>query len=137
MRAHLPEPAVGALAERGDVRNIRPADRYVLRKVDTSEGDEAHQTDAARSALSVDGTGLTIGVISDGVDSLAARQATGDLPAGVTVLAGQAGSGDGGTAMLEIVFDLAPGASLLFATAGPDQARCATNIGALESASVE
>jgi hypothetical protein len=70
---------------------------------------------------------VKIGILSDGVDPLAAMQASGDLPA-VTVLAGQAGSGAEGTAMLKIVYNLAPGAQLYFATGGPSQAQFATNI---------
>ena len=66
-------------------------------------------------------------MLSDGVDSLASQQTAGELPA-VTVLAGQAGSGDEGTAMLEIIHDMAPGTALGFATAGPSQAQFATNI---------
>src|SRR5262249_4918338 len=54
-------------------------------------------------------------VISDGVTNLAASQALNELPA-VTVLA--VGVGDEGTAMLEIVHDMAPGAALLFHATG-------------------
>ena len=63
--------------------------------------------------------------------TLADRQASGDLPARVTVLPGQEGSGDEGTALLEIVHDLAPGADLYFATGIGGQARMAVNIEAL------
>ena len=70
-------------------------------------------------------------MLSNGVRTLAARQASGDLPDRVTVLAGQAGEGDEGTAMLEIVHDLAPGAELYFATAHGGQAQFAANIEAL------
>jgi hypothetical protein len=59
----------------------------------------------------INGTGVTVGVVSDGVSNLAASQAANELPA-VTVL--DAGSGDEGTAMLEIVHDMAPGAGLMF-----------------------
>ena len=85
----------------------------------------------ARTTYSVDGTGIGIGVISNGVRTLAARQASGDVPAQVTVLPGQAGAGDEGTALLEIVHDLAPGAELYFATGNGGQARMAVNIEAL------
>ena len=57
------------------------------------------------------GTGVKVCVLSDGVDSLAASQATGELPADVDVLPGEEGDGDEGTAMLEIIHDMAPGAS--------------------------
>ena len=76
---------------------------------------------------------MTSCVLSDGIDTLAARQASGDLPATVTVLPGEAGSGDEGTAMLEIVHDLAPGAELFFATAGDMEAAMATNIQGLQT----
>jgi Subtilase family len=95
-------------------------------------GDKAHRADVVRT-FGFNGTGVKIGVLSDGVDPLATMQAAGDLPA-VTVLAGQAGSGAEGTAMLQIVYDLAPGAQLYFATGGPNQAQFATNIVNLRAA---
>jgi hypothetical protein len=51
----------------------------------------------------------------------------------VQVVPGQAGSGDEGTAMLEIVHDLAPGAQLYFATAVNSDASFAANILALKN----
>src|SRR4029079_4146382 len=80
----------------------------------SSEGDVTHRAFSARGAFHVNGTGIKIGVLSDGVTNLAASQAAGDLGP-VTVLPGQTGTGDEGTAMLEIVHDLAPGAQLFFA----------------------
>lgn len=100
----------------------------------TSEGDTTHRSAQARALTGFDGTGVRIGVLSDGVNTLAARQATGDLPATVTVLPGQAGSGDEGTAMLEIVHDIAPGADLYFATAFTSLAGFAQNITDLRAA---
>ena len=93
-----------------------------------SEGDATHGGPAARAFYGDNGTGVKICVLSDGVDSLAASVASGDLPAGIDVLAGQAGTGDEGTAMLEIVHDLAPGATLGFATAFTSEASFAQNI---------
>jgi len=101
--------------------------------VNVSEGDKTHRAFDARNGFGFDGTGVKIGVLSDGVDSLAGVQATGDLPA-VTVLPGQAGSGDEGTAMLEIVHDLAPGAQLYFATAFNGITSFAQNIRDLRTA---
>ena len=99
----------------------------------TSQGDVTHKAATARSTFNIDGTGVKIGVLSDGVTNLAASQALGDLGA-VTVLAGQTGSGDEGTAMLEIIHDLAPGAQLYFATAFTSNTSFASNIRALRDA---
>ena len=99
----------------------------------TSQGDATHKASAARATFGVNGTGVKVGVISDGVGGLATSQATGDLGA-VTILPGQAGSGAEGTAMLEIVHDLAPNAQLYFATALPTPAQFAQNIRDLRTA---
>ena len=93
----------------------------------TSQGVFAHAADLA-IASGISGAGGMVCVVSNGVDSAAARQATGDLPIPLNYLSGQLGSGDEGTAMLEIVHDLAPGAALGFATGNPSQAQMATNI---------
>ncbi len=152
IRARLPIAAVEKLASLDAVQSIRAADvaftrdrptrlpsdnrpetleTAATRADDTSEGVVAHRANVAWSTHSVDGTGIGIGVLSNGVRSLAERQASGDLPDRVTVLAGQAGRGDEGAAMLEIVHDLAPGADLYFATAFDGQAQFAANIEAL------
>ena len=86
----------------------------------------AHGADIVQNS-GVTGAGIKICVLSDGVNSLASRQTAGELPA-VQVLSGQAGSGDEGTAMLELVADMAPGASLGFATGFGSVASMATNI---------
>src|SRR5499427_6782034 len=93
----------------------------------------AQRAFSARDAFNVDGTGIKIGVLSNGVTNLAQSQALGDLGP-VTVLPGQAGSGDEGTAMLEIIHDLAPGAQLYFATANSGIAGFAQNIRDLRTA---
>jgi hypothetical protein len=98
-----------------------------------SEGDTTHRATTARGTFNVDGTGIKIGVLSNGVVSLAASQALGDLGT-VTVLPGQTGSADEGTAMLEIVHDIAPGAQLFFATGLPTITQFAQNIRDLRTA---
>jgi hypothetical protein len=137
LRILLPLDRTEDLAAHPDVHAIHPADRAFTRKIDTSEGDGAHYADDARSSLGVDGSGVSVGVLSDGVDALASLVSSGDLPSGVVVLPGQAGSGNEGSAMLEIVHDLAPGASLLFATAFSGQASFANNIVALRNAGAD
>ncbi|HSY65046.1 MAG TPA: S8 family serine peptidase [Terriglobales bacterium] len=105
-----------------------------------TEGDLTHRTLDARGVFGVNGSPLKIGVLSDGVTSLARSQATGDLPPTcgtppcLTVLTGQAGAGDEGTAMMEIIHDMAPGASLYFATADNSITSFAQNIRNLRTA---
>lgn len=98
----------------------------------TSQGVATHGADKVQQS-GLTGAGTKVCVLSDGVDSLAARQASGDLPASVDVLSGQAGSGDEGTAMLEIVHDMAPGAALGFATALNGMDQMAANIQTLRA----
>lgn len=110
----VPAEDLERLAALPAVRFVRAPLRGRLRVGSvTTEGDAAARADLAR-AQGFDGSGVAVGVISDGIDSLAAAQGSGDLGA-VTVPPGcQAGSGDEGTAILEIVHDMAPGAGLLF-----------------------
>lgn len=140
VRAYLSLGAIAEIAERDEVHHIRPADKPFLssvvdKKTNTSQGDVAHAANLARALYGVTGAGIKVGVISDSVDALATVQGTGDLPA-VTVLTGQSGNpgSSEGTAMLEIVYDLAPGAQLHFATANGGEAQFATNIQALAAA---
>ncbi|HEX6360247.1 S8 family serine peptidase [Actinophytocola sp.] len=95
-----------------------------------SEGDRAHNADTARDGIGVTGVGVKICALSDGIDSLGTSQAAGELPA-VDVLPGEGGLGDEGTAMLEIIHDVAPSAELGFATAFNGDASFADNIRAL------
>jgi hypothetical protein len=99
----------------------------------TTQGDVTHKAVTARSTFGINGTGLKVGVLSDGVTNLRESQALGALGE-VKVLPGQAGAGDEGTAMLEIVHTLAPGAQLYFATANTGIARFAQNIRDLRAA---
>jgi subtilisin family serine protease len=136
LRTRVALTALETLAASDDVQFIaRPDEAQLAVGAATSEGDVTHRAGTARSTFGVDGTGVQIGVLSDGVTSLAASQASGDLGP-VTVLAGQAGpaGADEGTAMLEIVHDVAPGAQLYFATAMTSDASFAGNIRALRAA---
>jgi subtilisin family serine protease len=109
----LPASQVDAAAALDFVAEIRPPG-YPARKVgaQVTAGDSILRADQARTTFGLTGAGVKVGVMSDGVDHLANVVATGDLPAGVQVLKNP--GGDEGTAMLEIVHDLAPGASLAF-----------------------
>jgi uncharacterized repeat protein (TIGR01451 family) len=113
----------------------------------TTEGDATHLAARARGVFGVNGSGLKIGVLSDSANNtgaLNAAQATGDMPPTcpgpggpcLTILQdffGGNGS-DEGTAMMEIIYDMAPGASLFFASAANSEPSFAANIQALRAA---
>ena len=110
----VPSHALDEVAALDAVKEVKPP-AYGMREgagAVNTPGDEILGAAAARSAFGVTGAGVKVGVISDGVDHLANSVMSNDLPAGVEVLS--PGSGDEGTAMLEIVHDLAPGAALAF-----------------------
>ncbi len=111
----LPYSQVEAVAGLDFVVNVgTPGYAVPNAGVVTSAGDTVLRAAEARTAFDVDGSGIKVGVISDGVSNLADSVATGDLPSSPAVDVLQAGSGDEGTAILEIVHDLAPGAPLAF-----------------------
>ena len=135
IRAKIPIIGVDAVAADSGVRWIRVADEGGTSFAGsvTSQGYITHTANQV-NALGFDGAGVKVGVLSDSAspDRVAALIATGDLPPDVVVLPGQVGTGaDEGTAMMEIVHDLAPGAMLFFATANNSQASFANNIRAL------
>lgn len=97
------------------VRSIRTPDYAVPRTGSVnSQGDAILNADDVRAKGFI-GTGVKVGVISDGATNRQSAINSGNLPASIEIPVGFAGSGDEGTAMLEIVHDLAPGASLAFA----------------------
>jgi hypothetical protein len=89
-----------------DLRSALAAPRAAAAALPTGEGSvvseavQVEAVDTARQRFGVSGIGVTVAGLSDGVDSLSDSQETGDLPPDVTVLPGQEGSGDEGTAML-------------------------------------
>ena len=89
--------------------------------VDT-EGDQILGAKSFRTATGITGQGITVGVISAGDSHISSSQSTGDLPANIwddpkdkggTGGFNPASSGDEGTAMMEIVYDIAPGVKQL------------------------
>ena len=113
VQAWVPLDKIEEVAEISFVKRVAPPSYATTMAGSVStEGDSILNADQLR-ALGFDGTGVRVGVISDGVDNMDAAQGSGDLPATVTIQT-HLGSGDEGTAMLEIVHDLAPGAELGF-----------------------
>ena len=98
------------------------------------EADNIMESDRVRTtAPGYNGTGVTVGVLSDSYNNLggaAADIASGDLPAaGVHVLQDLTSGGtDEGRAMLQEIHDVAPGAALAFATGDTGDAGFAQNI---------
>jgi hypothetical protein len=147
VRARIPVRRIDEVASLDEVRRIEPRQQFLLNTGSAvSEGDAAHGAPTARSVHSIDGTGIKIGILSDGVDGLAARQASLDLPPTCAPTPGPGACvkvvhecdltgyppgttcGPEGTAMMEIIHDLAPGAQLYFATAMDGDAAFAQNI---------
>jgi MYXO-CTERM domain-containing protein len=94
---------------------------YAAGKIDT-QGDTLLHASTFRHTTGITGQGTVIGVISDGDDHIASSQASRDLPANIwddpkdkggSGNFSPASTGDEGTAMMEIVYDLAPGVKQL------------------------
>ncbi len=90
----------------------------------TSEGDTVMRANLVRANFGVTGAGVRVGVISDSLTDLATSVNSGDLPANLIIVNGQDGSTvpdatNEGRALAEIIYDLAPGARLLFRTGFP------------------
>ena len=169
VQARLPVSRLDAVARLASVDAIR-LPTYARRRAGnvTSEGDAILHSDAVRQQLALDGTGIRVGVISDGLKGVFATGcttqcagvdggpiATADLPAAAGVrnasgvltaasggIIGRSfqangdleglppptpacafpGAGAEGTALLEIIHDVAPGAKLSFANFDTDLA---------------
>ena len=164
VQARIPVARLEAIAALPFVDFIR-LPNYAVRHIGstTTEGDAILHSDAVRRQLGLDGAGVKVGVISDGIKGVFATScttcagvsggpiATGDLPdasgtrnsrgvltASTGGIAGRSfqangdleglpngacafpGAGAEGTALLEIVHDVAPGAQLAFANADTD-----------------
>ncbi|HEY2463362.1 MAG TPA: S8 family serine peptidase [Steroidobacteraceae bacterium] len=165
----LPVDQLEAASAMTEVHAVRAAMMRTKSGAVTSQGDYAQNSDLVRSANSLDGAGITVGVISDSYDcypiyaangvpagglngyanngfntTAAGDTATGDLPASVNVIEDatcmnygapvQLPFGDEGRAMMQIVHDVAPGASLAFYTAENSEADFASGITQLANA---
>lgn len=114
VEAHLPFYRVEAAAKLDCVNTIAPLLGFTTNTGSVnSQGDAIMLANQARQNFGVTGRNVKVGVISDSVDGIQQSQASGDLPSNVQVLKFGEGAGEG-TAMLEIVNDLAPGANLAF-----------------------
>ena len=136
----LPISAIPAAAGLASLRFAQSAAAMTHVGSVTSQGDYALRSAIARSTFGVDGSGISVGALSDSFNCLGgapADTASGDLPS-VTMVIQEisicTGATDEGRAILQIVHDVAPGASLSFASAFNGQAAFASNILALAAA---
>ncbi len=113
----LPRTALEAVASLDFVRRVTPPiyAEAAAGQVQT-EGDAIHRADLLR-ALGIRGKGVRVGAISDGALDFQAARDAGELPGDVSILS--PGDGYEGTALLEIVHDLAPDAKLGFCSGRP------------------
>ncbi len=122
IQAWIPFDMVDEVAQLPFVKLITPPGYAVTRTgIVETQGDGILRAVDLRG-LGFDGTGVKVGVISDGANNRADVEPDGELPSNITVY----GTCDPfvtnttcneGTAMLEIVHDLAPGAELGFCAA--------------------
>jgi subtilisin family serine protease len=131
----VPVAALNDIAGIAGLKFVKPVLATTRVGLTTTQGDRSMRSDIARSQFGVDGTGVRVGVLSDSFDCAPGPFASGqnftragqdavngDLPLGVRVLADlhsvpDSECTDEGRAMMQIVHDVAPGASLSFNTA--------------------
>lgn len=132
----LPIQALDKLTRTANLAFARPVMAGRRVGLVTSQGDAAMNSDDLRAQKGVDGTGVKVGVLSDSFDCLggaAADVASGDLPSNIMVLddltgVDCAGAIDEGRGMMQLIFDVAPGADLSFHTAFRSEADFADGI---------
>jgi hypothetical protein len=138
VRAAIPLQNMEAVAAQSDVARVSSRVwAHTNVGAVTSQGYVAHRAKQVVEQQGYKGAGVNVGVLSDSATAaeIAALQATGDLPLTSYALPGQNGSGSNeGTAMMEIVYDMAPGSTPIFATAFTSDASFADNIIALQGA---
>jgi hypothetical protein len=158
IRARIPLAAVTGLAARSDVFSIRAAvppkhngpplaslvraRRFAPRPnlfpnsglsffigATTTQGLITHGANSVQAA-GIRGAGVRVGVLSDSAEAIPLLIATGDLPpdaVNVADIIDGPGTSEG-SAMMEIVYDLAPGAQLFFASGDNSPESFADNI---------
>ena len=128
----LPILSIEKVAKLDFVSFIRAIELPITNEV-VSVGDTVHRTIDVRNAFPYNGSNIKVGIISTGVDHLSNSVDAGELPNNVQVINNRFVD-DEGTAMLEIVHDLAPGSELAFADKGFSESDFANNIDLLQQA---
>ena len=127
----LPISSIRAMSDLSGLKLVRPSAARTNVGLTTSQGVQAMNADDVQTILGITGNNVWVGVLSDTFDDwdaaglggppltdAAADIANGDLPPNMLILDDSAGPGiDEGRAMMQIVYDVAPGANLSFHTA--------------------
>ena len=106
-------PPVGSAGTRQKTQTARPQAAPAQAAIDGTALTIMH-ADQFLAQTSVTGAGVTVGVQSTGVASLSVIQGRNELPQTVQVVGGASTADDEGTALLEVVHAVAPGAALAF-----------------------
>jgi Subtilase family len=122
LQAVMPRSSLAALSRLEAVRSVRPPARFVA---DGAPGEEvATSLASAWHSKGVRGAGVKIAVIDGGFSGYTDRQAAGELPAKVTTMdfcdGGFSSETAHGTAVAEIVYDMAPDADLYLLCIGDE-----------------
>jgi hypothetical protein len=132
--AQVPVTALGQIAELASLRSARPVlamTNVGLPPKAVSQGDVSLNGPAARADFGVDGTGITVGTLSDTfacnppsfqpgapTSTFDEDVSNDELPIATTILDnGPCPGTDEGRAMAQLIHDVAPGASIKFHTA--------------------
>ena len=117
IEADLPAAAIEKIGARHDVRYVSPLEHLELHSI-TTEGLPSTATNVWHNE-GHRGRGVKIGIVDGTFADYPARQSTGDLPSSLTAMDFCSGGiltpaddGAHGTAVAEIVYDMAPEASL-------------------------
>jgi hypothetical protein len=133
VQAWIPFDKLETVAAQAAIASIQPVLRPITNSGSVvSQGRDKSRANTIHSRYTVRGGGVKVGVLSDGCDGFQQSIASGDL-LGLQVIDNSAGGAEG-TAMLEIIQDVAPLANLAFATAFGGVAGFINNIQALADA---
>jgi hypothetical protein len=148
----VPVAALKDMAGTAGLRFMRPSMFKTNAGHINSQGDRAQRSDIARQRFGVSGQGVRIGVMSDSFNCLTGPVAegspyttaqddiaSGDLPSDIIVVKDYTPTPDQpctdeGRAMMQLIHDVAPGASLAFHTVGDSEEEMAAGIDALVKA---
>lgn len=129
----VPFEKLEEVAGQAAIASIQPVLRPVTNVGSAvSQGRDKSRANTIHTRYNVRGGGVKVGVLSDGCDGFQQSIASGDL-LGLQVIDNSEGGAEG-TAMLEIIQDVAPQANLAFATAFGGIAGFINNIQALADA---